>query len=228
MPDGLGLYHARPPGATLSASTPLSRALLTIALACGTTISAAEPQQSQTAAADANVIAAVKIEGPRRVHQDRIRFILTTRPGKRLDQQALADDVRAIEKMGPFTDTKCEIQRNAEGKLTVIFHVTELPYVANIEWEGLSYFKRTDAEKVIQTKTGGDCNQLILDNDRLALERHFQDKGYRYVQVQIRQRNDQGAVDITIAVELGRDIQVGRVAQLTLDQLVKVQILVPQ
>lgn len=160
---------------------------------------------------DLGTVKNVVIEGTKRVHQDRIRFILTTRPGKKLDRQALADDVRAIERMGPFTQTACDLKRAADGSVTVVFTVVELPYISEVQWDGLDYFQTSDAEKLIQSKAGSDCNQLILENDRRALERHFQDKGYRYAQIKVRQHDDGGAVNVTFVVDLGREIEVGRV-----------------
>lgn len=184
---------------------------LIVATVWGIATQAAEPVTQDPAASDQSLIDAVVIEGTRRVHQDRIRFILTTRAGKKLDQQAMADDVRAIERMGPFTETRCEVKRDDGGRYTVVFRVTELPYVSILEWEGLSYFERSDVEKIMQSKAGGDCNQLIIENDRRAIERHFQDKGRRYVQVQVKQSESDGAVKLVFVIDLGREIEVGRV-----------------
>lgn len=185
---------------------------LLAALACAPALTAADTG-GQTAAGppDLGTIGNVVIEGTKRVHQDRIRFLLTTRAGRKFDQGTLDDDLKAIARMGPFYDPKVLISRADDGKLVITIRVTEVPYIGNLEWEGLDYFQRSDAEKVLQSKAGGDCNQVLIDSDRRALERHFQDKGYRYVKVQVRQQERDGAVNLTFAVDLGREMQVGRV-----------------
>jgi outer membrane protein insertion porin family len=153
----------------------------------------------------------VRIVGAKAYHPDRIRFILTTRAGMIFDPVALADDVRAIEKMGPFTNTRSEIIPHADGSLTVIFNVAEQPYVAEVEFADLGYFQRSPLEKAVETKAGSWLNPLILENDRRAIEAYFQDKGYRYVRVTVRQENDRGNVKVTFFTNLGPEIKVAQV-----------------
>lgn len=171
---------------------------------------------------DFGTVGKVVIEGTRRVHQDRIRFVLSTRPGRKLDQQALADDLKAIERMGPFNNVQVVFD---PAERAVIFRVTELPYIGSLEWEGLDYFKRSEVEKIVQSKAGGDCNPLILDSDLRTIKSHFQEKGYRFVQVQVRQKAADGAVSVTFTVDLGSEIQVGRVVYKGLPSQIPTKIL---
>ncbi len=163
-----------------------------------------------------NEVREVLIVGAKAYHPDRIRFILTTRAGMIFDPVALADDVRAIEKMGPFTNTRSDITRNADGSLTITFHVIEQPYVSGVEFADLGYFQRSPLEKLVETRAGSWLNPLILENDRRAIEAHFQDKGYRYVRVTVRQENDRGNVQVTFFTNLGPEIKVADVVYLNL------------
>lgn len=190
------------------------RFALVAAFACSAALQSAEPTTNSASASappDMGVIGSVVIEGTRRVHQDRIRFLLTTRPGKKFDQRSLDDDLKSIARMGPFYDPKVLFSRGSDGKLAITIQVIEVPYIGSIEWEGLDYWKRSDIEKEMGSKAGGDCNQVLIESDRRLIERHFQDKGYRFVQVQIRQKEHDGAVNLTFVVDLGREMQVGRV-----------------
>lgn len=163
-----------------------------------------------------NEIREVRIVGAKVYHPDRIRFILTTRAGMVFDPVALADDVRAIEKMGPFTNTRSDIARNADGSLTITFHVVEQPYVAEVEFADLGYFQRSPLEKLVETKAGSWLNPLILENDRRAIEAHFQDKGYRYVRVSVKQEDIRGNIKVTFFTNLGPEIKVANVVYLNL------------
>ena len=158
-----------------------------------------------------NEVREVRIVGAKVYHPDRIRFILTTRAGMVFDPVALADDVRAIEKMGPFTNTRSDFARNPDGSLTITFHVVEQPYVAEVEFADLGYFQRSPLEKQVETKAGSWLNPLILENDRRAIEAHFQDKGYRYARVTVRQEDDRGNVKVTFFTNLGPEIKVANV-----------------
>lgn len=158
----------------------------------------------------------VRIVGAKVYHPDRIRFILTTRSGMIFDPIALADDVRAIEKMGPFTNTRSDIIPHPDGSLTIIFSVVEQPYVSEVEFADLGYFQRSPLEKIVETKAGSWLNPLILENDRRAVEAHFQDKGYRYARVTIRQDDIRGHVKVTFFTNLGPEIKVANVVYLNL------------
>ena len=158
----------------------------------------------------------VKIVGAKVYHPDRIRFILTTRVGGVLDPLALADDVRAIEKMGPFINTRSDIQPHEDRSVTITFTVTEQPYVSEVEFADLGYFQRSPVEKFVETKAGSWLNPLILENDRRAIEAHFQDKGYRYAHVTVKQEDINGNIRVIFYTNLGPEIKVAGVTYLGL------------
>jgi outer membrane protein insertion porin family len=158
----------------------------------------------------------VKIVGPKVYHPDRIRFILTTRMGAVLDPLALADDVKAIEKMGPFINVRSDIQQHEDRSVTITFTVTEQPYVSEVEFADLGYFQRSPVEKFVETKAGSWLNPLILENDRRAIEAHFQDKGYRYAHVTVQQEDTNGNIRVIFYTNLGPEIKVAGITYLGL------------
>ncbi|MBA3709115.1 MAG: outer membrane protein assembly factor BamA [Planctomycetes bacterium] len=177
------------------------------AIACAATVQAVEPTR---------VVHDVVIDGTKRVHQERVRFLLEVRPTKTYTdaqlRQAVADDVRAIEKMGPFERTSSELKYSPDGReVSVVYHFTELPYVASVAWEGLGYFDKEKAVKVLTTKVGSYLNPMLLENDRRAVERLFQDLGHRWCRVRADTAEDRGNISVIFAVELGQDVEVGQV-----------------
>jgi outer membrane protein assembly complex protein YaeT len=162
----------------------------------------------------------VRIEGAQAVHPDRIRFVMTVRPGRSYGAErelplALADDVRAIERMGPFTSTRTELAYGADpSRVTVLVRVTELPYVARLDFEGLDragWTGESDLRKAMDTKLGGYANPLILENDLRAIERLFRDKGHRGATATLRRDPMPGGVALTIVLDLPPAVEVGRV-----------------
>lgn len=162
----------------------------------------------------------VRIEGTSTVHPDRIRFVTTVRAGRSYGGRdelplVLADDVRAIERMGPFTDTRTELVfGNDPSRVTVVIRVTELPYVVRLDFAGLEnagWSAESDLPKRIETRLGGYANPLILDNDLRVVERYFRDKGHRGATARLLRREVPGGVALTIAVELPPAVLVGRV-----------------
>ncbi|MBA2480090.1 MAG: outer membrane protein assembly factor BamA [Planctomycetes bacterium] len=176
-------------------------------VACIVAIQAAEPTR---------VVRDVVIDGTKRVHEERVRFLLEVRSTKTYSdaqlRQAVADDVRAIEKMGPFTGTRGELRFSDDGReVTIIYHFTELPYVAKVALAGIGYFDREKAEKILTTKVGSYLNPMLLENDRRAVERLFQDSGHRWCRVRADTAEDRGNISVVFVVELGQDVEVGQV-----------------
>jgi len=158
------------------------------------------------------MVSEVAIEGAQRVHPDRIRYIIATRAGQPIDYVALADDVRAIEKLGPFASTRVEQFPDRAGtSVKVVFRVTELPYVGVIRFANLNYFQRSGLEKQIVTKVGQYLNPLVLENDRHALERYYRDKGYGDARVSAETPLERGIATVIFTVDFGRQVEVGKV-----------------
>ena len=158
------------------------------------------------------VVSEVVIEGTKRIHPDRIRFIIATRAGQPLDYVGLADDVRAIETLGPFTGVRVEqVEERATNRVKVVFRVTELPYVGAIRFANLNYFQRSGLEKQILTKVGQYLNPLVLENDRHALERYYRDKGYSDARVTTETPFENEIATVVFTVDFGRQVEVGKV-----------------
>ena len=162
----------------------------------------------------------VRIEGTRNVHPDRIRFVTTVRGGRSYGAErelalVLADDVRAVERMGPFTDTRTEVVQGTDPThVIVIIRVTELAYVVSIAFDGLDvagWSAESDLKKRMDTKVGGYVNPLLMENDLRAIERFFRDQGHRGAETRVRQQEVPGGIAMTVEVDLPPAVKIGRV-----------------
>lgn len=162
----------------------------------------------------------VRIEGTRAVHPDRIRFVTSVRAGRAYGAErelplVLADDLRAIERMGPFTDTRTELVFGADpSRVSVVIRVAELPYVARLEFAGLDeagWSAESDLRKRMETKVGGYANPLIVENDLRAVERYFRDKGHRGATARSRRTDIPGGIELLVEIDLPPAVEVGRV-----------------
>ena len=197
-----------------------------------TVASAAEPTLQVTE---------VEIIGAKHVHPDRVRFIVDARAGKNYTtsqlQQAVADDVRAIEKMGPFTGVKAELAYGPDGRtIKVIYRFSELPYVAEVRYETadrvvrkgydwmpagpdakdavfdeLGYFDRDKLKKLVDTKPGTYLNPLLLENDRRSILRKLQDDGHRWARVTIETPVVDDTTTVIFRIDIGQQVEVGKV-----------------
>lgn len=185
--------------------------LLTIlALSCPVAVAAAERQVH---------VDEVRIEGTRTVHPDRVRFVTAVRAGRSYADRdlalVLADDVRAIERMGPFTDTRSELLYGDDPtRVRVVLRVTELPYVASVAFAGIDdagWGAEDELTKRMDTRAGGYANPLIIENDLRAVERYFRDQGHRGATARAESRAVPGGLALTIAVDLPPAVRIGRV-----------------
>ena len=202
-------------------------------------------------------VSAVEVIGAKHVHPDRIRFIVDARPGKTYTgsqlQQAVADDVRAIEKMGPFTAVKAELTYGDDGRTVAItYRFTELPYVGDVRYqtsdrvvrEGydwrpagpdekdavfdeLGYFDKDKLKKLVDTKPGTYLNPLLLENDRRSLLRKLQDDGHKWAKVTIETPERDGTVTVIFRLDTGQQVEVGKVIILGLPEGVSWRVFEP-
>jgi outer membrane protein insertion porin family len=167
----------------------------------------------QSHAAEQAMVEAVEIEGCKAISKERVLFMLTTRVGKPLNFEAVQDDVKAIMRMGPFTNATSElVAKDESGKaVTVVYHVTELPYVGKVHFEGVTYFQKSGLDKIVQTKLGSYLNPQTLSSDTRAIEQHFQDKGYRETKVAVETPIEHGIASVIFTIDLGHEVTIGKV-----------------
>ncbi|MEK7413819.1 MAG: outer membrane protein assembly factor BamA [Planctomycetota bacterium] len=191
------------------------RAALLVALlvACsGTAVVAAAERQV--------TVTEVRIEGCKTVNPERISFVLSVRAGRRYGLEfellrALSDDVRAIMRMGPFTDPRPTIIPGSDpDKVSVVISVVELPYVTGVSFKGLESQWGAEGElsKKMEIKTGGYANPLLVENDLHLIERHFRDLGRRGTTARAESVATPSGIAMIFVVDLPPAVQVGRVA----------------
>ena len=226
------VYHVAPYGAFVSLSRLFIPAVIVCASVAPGALQAAEPTLQ---------VAGVEIIGAKHVHPDRVRFIVDVRQGRSYItsqlQQAVADDVRAIEKMGPFTQVKADLTYGDDGRtVTVRYRFVELPYVGDVRYEtfervvrqgynwrpagpndgdavydNIGYFDQDKLKKLVDTKPGTYLNPLLLENDRCALLRKLQDDGHRYARVVVETPEADGTVTVIFRIDTTQEIEVGKV-----------------
>jgi outer membrane protein assembly factor BamA len=161
----------------------------------------------------------VDVEGWVRWHPDRVRFILQVRSGMRYGQrellQLVSDDIKSIERLGPFSDVRGEPYAGSKpDSVRVRYRFRELPYIDRVGVEGIGYWKLDAYTKVLKTRAGGYLNDYLLENDRVAIMRKLQDDGRRFAQVTTRITpvpGQAGFVSVAFVVDAGTSVKVARV-----------------
>lgn len=124
-------------------------------------------------------IGEIEVDGNLRVESQAIRGHISSKVGEPLNETVVDEDVKSIYKMGFFQQVNAEVTHRG-GKLVLIFHVNELPYITDIKLEGLKKMKTTD-EKIqesLKLHPGAILDYQAVDATEKALTKVYQDKGY--------------------------------------------------
>jgi outer membrane protein insertion porin family len=133
----------------------------------------------RTAAQPQPTISRVRIVGNQRVEEDAIRIHLTAQPGQPLNDAVVDQDVKAVYRMGFFTDVHASVERQG-GQAILTYHVKERPLITDVRTEGMSEIKPTADEVVgaIKLHSGVIEDPQLVQSSIQALRSVYQSKGY--------------------------------------------------
>jgi len=95
----------------------------------------AEPVPEPVAEPTGPVVGAIEVEGNRRVEIDAIKAAMTTKVGAAVDARSIQADVRAVMKLGYFSDVAIE-EKGSSSRPTLVVKVVEKPSVQDFKVEG--------------------------------------------------------------------------------------------
>jgi outer membrane protein insertion porin family len=133
--------------------------------------------------AHASTVRAVEVRGNRRIEAAAVKAVLRTKPGIALESGRLADDIRAVFRMGYFRDVRAFFD---EGSGTLTFVVAEKTVLTKVRFEGNDGIDTEDLEKEVQTKAFApyDANKVREDAERLR--KLYDKKGYYLADIETR------------------------------------------
>ena len=133
----------------------------------------------RTSAQPQPIISRVRIVGNQRVEEDAIRIHLTAQPGQPLNDAVVDQDVKAIYRMGFFTDVHASVEQQG-GQVILTYHVKERPLITDVRTEGMSEIKPTADEVVgaIKLHSGVIEDPQLVQSSIQALRSVYQSKGY--------------------------------------------------
>src|SRR5882672_760444 len=125
-------------------------------------ISAPRPVNAQQGQ---RLVESVDITGNRRLRKDDILYYVQTRPGDPFNEQQVQRDLQAILALGFFdkTATRVLTEEGARGGINIVFEVSELPIVRDLQFEGLKGVPESDVLKAFREKRVGVSKESIYD-----------------------------------------------------------------
>jgi outer membrane protein insertion porin family len=170
--------------------------------------------------ADAPAIASVQVEGYRRVEADAVRVAISSKAGDRLDEKKLDDDVRAVMRLGFFSDVAVEL-RGPDDKLQVVFRVVEKPAVAETKMEGNDELSSDDFKEILaDVKPFSILDLTVVRKAAKKIQDKYVEKGFYLAEVTWRiDDKPDNQVAVIFVVQEHAKVQVRRVAILGNDHV---------
>jgi outer membrane protein insertion porin family len=162
-------------------------------------------------------ISEIKVEGNASVTLEQIRAELKSRVGRPLDRATVEHDMKALLAKKWFSEVVPVFDdRTAEGKgIVLIFRVTEMPVVREVEFIGLNngmgHVKLKDIEEATGLKKGARADSVRA---RLAIQQMqtlYEEKGYEKAQIRLLEGGKSGDTKVVIEIFEGPKFQIGSI-----------------
>lgn len=166
----------------------------------------------QTAPASLNVLR-IHFRGNRKVEDDAIKVLLSTKPGVTATQEMLRDDVRAIWKMGFFEDVQVETTpAKGGGGLIVVFVLKEKPAISKIYVAGNEEVSLTKINEALDIKKEQILDLAKLKKNVQKIKELYVEKGFYMAEVDYElKRPSVAEVEVWFRVREHAKVEVRRV-----------------
>jgi len=153
----------------------------------------------------------VRIEGNRRVEPEAIRNAITERKGAAYDPKKVQADVRALMKLGFFSDVTVEREGPSDAPV-LVYRVVERPALREWRAEGNTELSKKDLEETVTIKAGQLLDPAAVQKDVKKIQEKYVEKGYFLAEVSSRtEERPDNQVDVVFVVNEQAKVQVKEV-----------------
>lgn len=143
----------------------------------------------------------IEMEGNRKVESEAITEKIASKKGQQLDNYLLRKDIQRIHEMRYFDEVEAW-HKLKDGKNILLFRLKEKPIIGKVEFKGNDEINDDDLKEQIKTKEFQILDIATLKNDVLALQKHYEDKGFFIAQASYQVKaNENGSVDVVFRIK---------------------------
>jgi outer membrane protein insertion porin family len=124
----------------------------------------------------------IVVKGNRRIEKDAILGVMQTREGEVLSPAHLREDLKAIYKMGYFTDVRLDASDTPEGRILTVL-VKEKPSIREIMVEGNRKLKKDKIIEVMNLKPFSVASEGAIKEDINKVKKLYREEGYYSAQI---------------------------------------------
>ena len=127
-------------------------------------------------------VSRLNVKGNRRIEKDAILGVMQTREGEMVNPGRLREDLKAVYKMGYFTDVKIDISDTPDGVVLTVL-VTEKPAIKEIITKGNHKVKRDKIVEVMDLKPFSVASEGAIRESINKVQNMYREKGYYEVRI---------------------------------------------
>jgi outer membrane protein insertion porin family len=179
--------------------------------AAGTATDKVEPAEPPEPETGGPKVAAIEVEGNRRVEVDAIKGAMATKPGMPVDPARLAQDVRSVMKLGYFADVSIE-EKGPPDRPTLVVKVVEKPSVQDYRIEGNDEISTDDLKDAIEVRRYAILDTAAVRKTVKKIQEKYTEKGFYLAEVtsRLEEKPDNQVVVVFVVNERAK-VQVRRV-----------------
>ncbi len=157
------------------------------------------------------VVQDIRVEGNRRVEADAVRNAISERKGSPYDPRKIQADIRALMKLGLFSDVVVEREGPKDAPV-LVYRVVERPALREWRVEGNQEFSKKDLEETVTLKAGQVVDPANVQKDVKKIQEKYVEKGYYLAEVASRvEEKPDNQVDVVFVVNEHAKVQVKEV-----------------
>jgi outer membrane protein insertion porin family len=168
----------------------------------------ASPAPAAAQPARGATVKEVRVEGTRRVEPDAVKAAIATRAGRPFDPKRVDADLRAVMKLGFFSDVTVKMEGSDDAPI-IVFEVVEKPTVKEWRVEGNDEISKDDLKESIEVKPFQVLDLVAVRKDVKKIQEKYVEKGYYLAEVRYElEEESDNQVTVVYAVDEKAKVQV--------------------
>ena len=153
-------------------------------------------------------VAEVRVAGNRRIEADAVKAVVGTKPGDKLQNARIAEDIKRIYGLGFFHDVRIDVDRAEGGGAIVTYVVSENPVIRQVSISGNEAIASDDIKEKLTITVGSTVDYPLLIENQQRIEAQYQAKGYYQAKVEYKlEPQGEGSVGVNFDVTEGKKLK---------------------
>lgn len=154
----------------------------------------------------------IEVSGNKKIEDSAILNVVKSEQGRLISSRTLSDDIKAIYKMGYFSDVQVKISESAAGRI-ITYVVEEKPLITDITVQGNDDIDEEDIRNVLTVKTRQVLNLDKIKSDVENIKTLYYDKGYLNAEVECNvEKEGTRGVRVVFTIEERRKLLIEKIA----------------